>query len=237
MTTVRSLHFCSSNRAWALRLHRALVRGLREKLLPAFEDIESEAHVFAEVEYERLGRRPSWDGDVDMVAASEEAIERGHERYQDLVFVQRQFQALSIAGLYHLWERTLKEFLVRELDWKGTSGKFIQGVQRAGFNGLIDILADLDVAVRDQSFFNGLETIRLIANTCKHGDGPTFKRLLDKAPEFLRAPYQNGSLFLFGTPGPDDLWIDASKIEELESAIDQFWLSMPEHLPIPENSC
>ena len=91
--------------------------------------------------------------------------------------------------------------------------KFIQGVQRAGFNGLIDILADLDVAVRDQSFFNGLETIRLIANTCKHGDGPTFKRLLDKAPEFLRAPYQNGSLFLFGTPGPDDLWIEASKIE------------------------
>ena len=237
MTTVRSLHFCSSNRAWALGQHRALVRGVLEKLLPAFECVESEARAFAEAEYERLACRPSWDGDVDMVAVTEEAIERGHERCQDLVFVQGQLQALSIASLYHLCERTLKEFLVRELGWKGTSEKFIQRIRRAGFNKLIGILEKLDFAVCDQSFFNGLETVSLFANTCKHGDGPAFRRLAEKAPEFLCGPYQNGPLFLNTKLEPDDLWIEASKIEELESAIDQFWLSMPEHLPIPENSC
>ena len=235
MTTVRSFHFCSSNRAWALGQHRALVHGVREKLLPAFECIEAEARAFAEQEHERLARRPSWGDGTDMVEVAEEAIERGHERYQDLLFVQGQLQALSVAGLYHLWERTLKEFLVRELRWMETPGKIIRKIRLAGFVELMSILARLDFAVRDQSFFNGLKTVSLIANTCKHGKGPAFKRLAKEAPEFLRGPYQTDSLFLFNRPEPDDLWIDTSKIEELASAIEQFWISMPESLPISEN--
>ena len=86
--------------------------------------------------------------------------------------------------------------------------------------------------VRDQDFFDYLESVSLIANTCKHGDGPSFERLVQKAPELFRGPHQVE--LSFGIPLPDDLWIDAETFSALAHAVEQFWLSMPENLPIPQ---
>jgi hypothetical protein len=130
----RFLHFCSSNRAWALAQHRALAKGMQDKLLPAFSDIESEANAFADWEYKRLSSLPSADDDFDMDEIAETARDRGIERYEDLAFAEGQLRALAIAGLYHLWERTLKELLVRTLGWEGYSKKQIDKIHRSNFH-------------------------------------------------------------------------------------------------------
>jgi hypothetical protein len=48
---------------------------------------------------------------VDEEAVAEYAQEYGLSVYTDLEFVRQQVTGLAIAGLYHLWERLVKEFL------------------------------------------------------------------------------------------------------------------------------
>lgn len=239
MTTHRPpiLHFCRANRTWALRQHRALMRGVREKILPAFDDakMELEADAASDEAFERMISQPApenFDGDLSDFA--EAAIEEGVERYQSLEFVKGQLQALSVAGLYHLWERTLKEFVARELRKEGLDSGTAR-VHRADFRQLIDGLTAAGFEVRKEDFFDDLEAIRLVANVCKHGDGSSFRNLEQKAPELLLGPNEVRNKFSFGKPQPDDLWIDADKIEAFGSAIERFWKAMPERLSVPES--
>lgn len=220
-----------SNRDWALGLHRAFVQGVNDKLFPAFENIEAEADKFTEQEYERLGSMPSWGEGPGMDEIAETAEDRGIERYQDLVFVQVQLHALAVAGLYHLWERSLKDFLIRTLGWEGLTDDGRREVQNFRFAKLIDTLTEVGFAVREQSFFDQIEIASLVANACKHGEGPSFERLVEKAPELLRGPHKIE--LPFGIPQPDDLWIDAETFSKLDSAFTNFWKTMPEYLSIP----
>jgi hypothetical protein len=205
---------------------------MQDKLLPAFSDIESEANAFADWEYKRLSSLPSADDDFDMDEIAETARDRGIERYEDLAFAEGQLRALAIAGLYHLWERTLKELLVRTLGWEGYSKKQIDKIHRSNFHDLIDTLEEFGFLVKEQSFFDDLDIVRVVANTCKHGEGRSFEELANKAPELLRGRYKLESLL--HSPHPDDLWIDDQKFADLERAVEQFWHAMPERLPIPE---
>ena len=228
----RFIQFCSSDRARVLGQHRALARGIQDKLMPAFRDIESEANAFTDREYMRLSSLPSADGDFDMGDVAETAIDQGVRRYEDLAFAEGQLRALAIAGLYHLWERTLKEFLVQTLDWEGFPKSQIGKIKGANFDVLIDILKEFGFLVKEECFFDRLEIVRLVANTCKHGEGPAFEKLRNKAPELLRGRYKLESLLF--SPHPDDLWINNQKFADLERAIEQFWHTMPERLPILE---
>ena len=228
----RFLQFCSSNRAWALAQHRALAKGIQDKLMPAFSHIESEANAFADREYKRLSSLPSADDDFDMGEVAETAIDRGIERYGDLAFAEGQLRVLAIAGLYHLWERALKEFFVRTLGWEGFPRKQIDKIQNAKFDELIDTLEKYGFLVKKECFFDRLDIVRLVTNTCKHGEGHSFEKLVDKAPELLRSRYRlEPPLF---SPHPDDLWIDDQKFADLERAIERFWYVMPGRLLIPE---
>ena len=229
----RFLHFCSSNRTWALAQHRALAKGIQNKLMPAFSDIESEADAFAEWEYKWLSSLPGADGDFNMGEIAEMAIDRSVERYQDLAFVEGQLRALAIAGLYHLWERTLKEFLVRTLGWEGHSKTQIDKIHRSNFHELIDTLEKFGFLVKEECFFDDLNIVRVVANTCKHGEGQAFEELANKAPELLRGRYRLESRLL-SPPHPENFWIDAQRFANLERAIEQFWHAMPERLLVPE---
>ena len=222
------LHFCQANRAWALGQHRAFLKGVLEKILPVFKDINSEAEAFAEAEFQRLLSVPCSDA-VDIGDIAERTMDDGVEKYRDLEFVQGQLHVLCVAGIYHLWERTLKDFMLREIDFGGDEK--IREIRMAGFEKLICCLTKLGFDVKSEQFFAGMETANLVTNACKHGGGPSLDRLAMKAPNLLQGPDQSMPLLPFAPPHPDNLWVDASKIEEFGSSIEQFWREMPEHLP------
>lgn len=229
------LHFCSSNRAWALGLHRAFVTGVQEKLFPSFADIDAEATAFADAEYERLGQLPGHEYGPDLSEIAAMAREAGIERYSDLVFVQGQLHSLAVAGMYHLWERTLKEFLLRGLRWVGLTEQGKKEVRRATFADLVAYMMDLGFDVKAAPFFDPLETAYLVANASKHGEGTSFQRLVKKAPNFFMGPYGDSELLklTLASPRPDDLWVDEKSFAALAAAFTDFWQQMPEHLPIP----
>jgi hypothetical protein len=98
---------------YALDLVRAYSSGFADRVLPGFQDIEAEADAASEAYFNgRMNQMANEDGPwEDEEAVAEHAQEHGLSVYTDLEFVCQQVTGLAIAGLYHLWERLVKEFL------------------------------------------------------------------------------------------------------------------------------
>ncbi|MDE0715934.1 MAG: hypothetical protein OXI10_13885 [Gammaproteobacteria bacterium] len=210
-------------------------------VFPVFEDarIKSAADDTADQALERRLCEPFCEDFTDPGDLTEYAFGEGLNRYMDLVFVKGQLHALSVAALYHLWERTLKAFLILELRAEGLANRKSR-TENAGFAVLMDDLAALGFNVRKKGYFDSLETVLLVANVCKHGDGDSFVKLQQKAPELFsgKNEWRNlfpGKLSEFFKPRAEDLWITPIRFEELGASIEEFWRSMPERLPVPES--
>ncbi|MBF0342202.1 MAG: hypothetical protein HQL95_14750 [Magnetococcales bacterium] len=108
------LHFHTSNRAVALGQHKAFVQGVENHVIAVFQNIEKDGEDFTEQEYNRLCSAPGWEDGPDCATMAELARDKGEENFDNLVFVKGQMMNLATAGLYHLWEKTLKSFLERE---------------------------------------------------------------------------------------------------------------------------
>ena len=214
-----------TQRAWALGQHRAYVSVLVEKISSAFADIEAEAEKEAEEEFER-GMNDAYDGSMDEGDIAERAMDAGIDKFSDLQFVKEQIHGLVVAGMYHLWERTVKGLICKER-WISNTSK--GDIQRATFRSLIDLLTEYGFDVRSKDFFDDLETMYLITNACKHGEGKAFQDLLKKAPELCRGPYSEIPGFR-PPPSPEDIWIEMKKIGEFGSCIEKFWMEMPDNL-------
>lgn len=225
------LHFCASNRAAAIRTLRAFADGIEQKLIPAFGDIENEADAFAAAEHDRMLAGPAWEGGPDAGDIAERAMDRGLARYEDLAFVRGHLHALAVAGLYHLWERTLKDFLLRELNWFGGDARNRKKLQHADFETLVAILGSMGFHIESDPFYRGMNLARLVTNAIKHGEGPAFDELKAVAPHLVRGPM--GLDFDFTVATPDDIWIDGPAFAELAIAFRQFWEALPEDLSAP----
>ena len=162
------LHFCCSNRAIALNMHRAFAESTRTRLFPIFHDVEEQAENFADEEYERLGSEPAWDGGPELADLAEAAFDRGIQKYDELLFVKGQVLALATAGMFHLWEKTLKSFLIREIRYHRESLATQKTIERADFDALLIRLEQLGYIPAARG---DLKILSLVANTAKHGEG------------------------------------------------------------------
>jgi hypothetical protein len=113
--------------------------------------------------------------------------ERGFSVYRDLKFVREQVTGLAIAGIYHLWERLLKEFIVNPYRFDGPTNVLPtkEEVFKADFPKLEAVLHEVGWTIKTEGFYSDLDRLRLVANVVKHGDGPACKALLEKAPDMF----------------------------------------------------
>jgi hypothetical protein len=223
------LYFCQYNRRYALGMVGAYSAGLSKRVLPAFNEIEAEADAAVEMYFnERINEPVEYDDpdDFNWEYHEERVYEaaKGHAEsvYLDLEFVRRQITGLAVAGLYHLWERLLKEFLVRE----GLREK--RWTHRAKFKQLITLLSDNGWDVLAQDFYRDLERLRLVANTVKHSDGDCCGELLVAAPELF---FDWGVPLLNERRGADDLRLDVGHFEQFTQGVRAFFEQFPERLP------
>ncbi|MEQ8652021.1 MAG: hypothetical protein RIC87_06115 [Kiloniellales bacterium] len=230
MTDTVRLQFCSSNRALALGQHRAFVEGIKEKLFPAFDNIEEEADRLSDEAYQRLVEIHGNEDGPDIADIAESAIDDGVVKFESLIFVKGQLSGLAIAGTYHLWEKTLKAFFLRELSHHYMSAQRRRNVESANYNTLAGWLGAMGVTLGQKAYREDLETCRLIANTIKHGDGPSCQKLAKHAPNVLRGPY--GDIFGFSEGNSDNLWIEPRSFEQLASSIEEFWRDLPDDMVV-----
>ncbi|WP_420905388.1 DUF4258 domain-containing protein [Candidatus Magnetaquiglobus chichijimensis] len=244
MESDRFLHFCTSNRALALGQHKAFVQGIEKHVLDVFQYIEKDGEDFIKQEYKRLCSAPGWEDGPDCADLAELAQARGQEHFDNLLFVKGQMMNLATAGLYHLWERTLKSFLEREAHF--FSEKYFgedpkKTIQQADFLKIRNWLKEWNFCEHQdaKTIMEGLHTLSLVSNTIKHGAGSSCEKLFKKDPGFFKGPYPELSPVLFDKikkippfdqANPDDLWITPEKFHELSGIVEQFWEALPEQI-------
>lgn len=238
------LHFCTSNRAFALGQHKVFVQGVENHMIAVFQNIEQEGEDFIEQEYNRLCSAPGWEDGPDCAELAELAQDRGQAYFDNLLFVKGQMMNLATAGLYHLWEKTLKSFLEREAHFypdQYFGGDSKKTIQKANFPNVRKWLNEWNFCEHQdaQKIIDRLHTLSLVANTIKHGAGSSCDELFKKDSTFFKGPYPELSPVLpdeiksiFNPANPDNLWVTPEMFHNLAGIVEQFWNAVPERIHV-----
>jgi hypothetical protein len=224
------LYMASVMKPHILEKHDFYVTQIKERVLAQLKDLEGDADRYAKIQYQRLIEIPG-DDNTDMADLAEMAHERAVSHYELLSDLKEQVILGALAGLYHQWEKELRDFIEREL-MDGVEAE--QASKRAWCGSIMDIfrlLTDFGWDVHGEPFFPKINACRLIVNVHKHGNGPSLDDLRSKYPDYLRDP--------FGKPLSDPFsdyvnydWLTISEqnFNEIACALRAFWVEFPERL-------
>lgn len=217
---------------WIIQAHDFYVEQVNKRVLAQFKDIKGDADRYAKAEYERLSARYGHE-DADPADVAESAHDNAIGYYSLLHDLRQQVILGALAGLYHQWEKQLREFinlelahevkrdLASEFAWSGNIGDVFGWLDQFGWN------------VRVQSFFPTIDACRLIVNVYKHGQGPALAELNKKYPEYLPDPIGN----LIPSKRPKLVsyeWLAVSEEDfaEIAKGLRAFWKCFPGQLTI-----
>lgn len=159
--------------------YRRSIRGLRDafeqKILPSFDDLLAEANTIADSEYKRLAEPLTGQQNAGVdVLAEESAQEAACEYYVMMTKVRQGLLNLMSTALYHLHEQQLIDFRRRQ---NGDVAKSAEDVYRW--------LQANDIASDTFRCRSVIDELRCVANTVKHGDGPSRRKLRKARPELF----------------------------------------------------
>jgi hypothetical protein len=213
-----------------MRGHLFYVEQARKRLLSQFDDIEAEADRAAEDWLVHSGRQfdPDRHDPGDFYEAANEA---GIEFYGLLSDMREQTRLSVVAGMYHEWEKQLRDWLSREIQhWhrgEGVSAK----VWSADFGQIADLLQSFGWNLRASDYFRMLDACRLVVNVYKHGEGKSLDDLRSNFPEYLDDPFRGsgGSLSDPTYRDHSHLRVSDAQFQEFADAISAFWRDVPEN--------
>ena len=211
--------------------HRFYAEQVRERLLSQFSDLEGDADRYLTKVMDELSSQPSAGYDDDS-HIPEMAYEASITHYSQLADLKKQVLLSSLAGMYHQWDKDLREHLDRELS-RYTDPDFIaKNVWRPESIKVLDILTEFGWPVKDRPFFGLIKACHIIVNVYKHGKGTSLKLLHDQYPKYLPDPLSIRGLSWGGEDFIDYAWLHVSNedFDEFAAAIDEFWMEMPERL-------
>ncbi|MCA9501157.1 MAG: hypothetical protein KC588_18340, partial [Nitrospira sp.] len=180
------LHMWEPFRQQLISNHKFYVEQAQKRLLSQFEDISGEADKYAE---EWLSRASQWfdpdrhDPDDFQVQAYDESI----DFYGLLTDMHNQTRLSVIAGMYHEWDKQLRDWISGILINHCMGGRETKtAIWKATFDQILDLLKCFDWQVREQPYFAQIDACRLVVNAYKHGLGDSLIKLKRKYPQFLK---------------------------------------------------
>jgi hypothetical protein len=225
------LYMWVGQRRLVLERHDFYVEQVKARVLAQFQDVAGEAERHSEAEYERLGSLPGDEGS-DMVEIAEIASDKGQVFYSLLSDLKKQMLLGALAGLYHQWDKDLRDFVERELrqHLKPTDAGKIAWDPNVG--NVFDMLAEFGWDCRCAAFFRRIDACRLVVNGYKHGKGRSLDDLGTRYPEYLDDGFTKGTSWLLAPGYLDHEWLSISEpqFDEIADALRQFWVEFPERL-------
>jgi len=211
--------------------HRFYVDQARARLLTQFDDMEGEARKAATAWLER--RSYNFDPDSDDEGAIYEAAHDEEIAYFQLLEEMRDSVRLSVvAGIFHEWEKQLREWLVNEiLHWhKGSEVR--SKVWSQDFSGILELLKGFGWDVRSKPYYTILDACRLVVNVYKHGSGGSLDDLRARYPQYIVNPFENASSIVLSVDLMDhtNVKVNESQIQEFSDAIIAFWNDIPSNI-------
>ena len=126
---------------------------------------------------------------------------------------------VGIVGLYHIWERNLKELLIHGGNPQGLNKDKVKGWAFDKINLLFMTSKDYTVYYKD--YFDIIVKYSTLTNTIKHGEGRSMDKLFKNYPEFF---YKKSD-----TVDADEPLVSQDHIKELYKTLTQFWENIPNY--------
>lgn len=214
--------------------HRFYIEQAHKRLLSQFDDISAEADRAAEAHLEEISSHfdPDSHGVSDFYEA---ANDKGIEFYQLLSDMRERTRLGVIAGMYHEWDKKLREWLIKEIQRWHRGENVVRSIWKVDISSIFDLLRAFEFDPKAMPNYCRLDAMRLVVNVFKHGDGSSFDELRQSYPEFLLgAGGEEGSIrisYLDHT----HMAVTDEHIDQFSEAILGFWLAIPESLWVKQN--
>lgn len=224
------LYMWSGQREFFLARHDFYMEQVKTRVLGNFRNMGEEADQVAHKAYDRIGSVYS-DGDGDMAAAAETAMDRGHEFYMLLSDMRTQTTLGAMAALYHQWDKDIRGFLEGELSHSYDRDQVTKFAWGSNIDKIFETLEEFGWPIRQAQWFPRLNASRLIVNVHKHGKGQSLDELIRDYPQYLKGPLDGIAIASFmTTPDHEELAVTEEEFNQIADAIRQFWVDLPERL-------
>lgn len=211
--------------------HLFYVEQARKRLLSQFNDIEADADRAAEEWLEQSGRH--FDPDRhDPGDFYETAHDVGIEFHGLLNDMREQTRLSVVAGMFHEWDKQLRDWLVSEIRHWHRGDNATLKVWSADFGQIADLMESFGWELRTADYFRTLDAFRLVVNVYKHGEGKSLDDLRNNFPEYLDDPFKGFGGTLSDTRYRDhtQLKVSDDQFQAFSDAILAFWRDVPENV-------
>lgn len=199
---------------------------IENRVLPAFEQIESEADAAIEKEWERLG--DTWSEYSDMGDYAELAYEAGIEYYQSLEAVRQALINITATTLYHLFEQQVFYFHRKQLLYPEEEDT----TQLINMKVFKERLFSSGISIETLSTWAKIEELKVVADVVKHAEGRSANKLRPLRPDLFNLhAIQKETFFNFGNSTHDvylplagqDIYLSIDDLRAYSSALVSFW--------------
>jgi len=206
--------------------HLFYVDQARKRLLSQFDDMEAEADNAAESWLEKKDQffDPNRSDPAEFYeAANDVAV----EFYLLLSSMRKQTRLSLIAGMFHQWDKSLREWLAKEIMHWHRGSAVCRKIWSVPFDEIIELLECLGCKNRGMDYFHKIDACRLIVNIYKHGNGKSAEELELRYPEYLPVEYRDRR---WTNLDHCDIEVDDKQFAEFSDAIVVLWKSVPEYI-------
>ena len=211
--------------------HRFYVEQARKRLLSQFENMEAEADKAAEEHLEKMSIHFNPDKH-DPSDFYEAAHEKGIEFYQLLSDMNETTRLSVIAGIFHQWDKKLRDWIVREMRHWHQGEHAIQSIWKADVTAILDFLVAFGFNVKALSCYERLDAMRLVVNVFKHGNGRSLDELKESFSEFIADPFgdEGDHQFFLHYLEHADMKVSDVQLDQFSEAILDFWKAVPKEI-------
>ncbi len=211
--------------------HLFYVEQAHKRLLSQFEDIEAEANKAGEnwIEQNSCHFDPDRHNSGDFHQAADNARD---ERYLLLSEMRDRTRLSVVAGMFHEWDKRLRDWLVREIQHWHYGNEMESKVWSADFPQISELLECLGWPICSATYFQNLDACRLVVNVYKHGKGKSLEDLKRKYPEYLHDPFGGCGNGCSDVKYRDHTHLKVSdeQFQAFSDAIVAFWQEVPENI-------
>lgn len=197
----------------------------RERIFPLFGNIETQSQQHSDEWFKNAGLHFNPDTD-DVGTYAEMAWEKGLHYGLMLRDVRNDVCLGILAGLYHRWDKDLREWVVSELaQWLNREliEKKIWHINR---HTLCQLLDAMGITVTTQPFYPIIQAYGKLVNVYKHGKGDAFDALRRSHPEYFHRDVQSDAYWKFSAH--DDLAVSDEQFDVLTCSLFAFWRCIPQ---------
>ena len=214
------------DRLYLIENHDFLFNQFIDRIFPNFDKkyIEGEMDKFNERLWDKA-QKIALHHDTDPEIYSEHIDDQCADYGLGLSEMRAQLILSGAALLFHNWEKTLRDFLEKNL-LLPSNAEIIQDIFDKKFHEILKAFKKSGWNIREEKFFDDLDTLRLVVNVYKHGKGGAFEELKELKPEYFFDDEEVSPILIDYI----NLNINENEFIKLSDSIKQFWIEFPKLL-------